>query len=203
MKHLNKIISLALIVFFIGMTSCSSDDDSVSDDMGSDQTAHAGEPHSYNFTITGGPLEGNYSGEIENDLVITELMLANYSAYMEINPNGRKDISLHIFDEDLIISGAFFYKNGNTENFGEEQTVDFSNMSFQFEPSAIRYNSIAGTVELSEVDFTNSVGINQTYNGLAAYKVTFDGTFMDIMEGDEVHISGTVKVNFPDNVNEL
>lgn len=203
MKTFNKITALLLIIFFIAMTSCSSDDDSSSNDMGGDQSMYAGQPHTYDFTITGGPIAGNYSGEIENDMIITELLLSNYSAYMDYSGNGQKNISLHIFKEDLIIGGAFFYKNGNTPDFGENYSSDVSSMNFQFEPSGIRYNSVAGTVELSEVDFTNSVGINEAYTGLAAYKVTFDGTFIGMLEGDEVHISGTVKVNFPEDVDQL
>ncbi|MGO3260393.1 MAG: hypothetical protein ACTIK4_03510 [Mesonia sp.] len=186
---------LFLILGF-AFTSCGSDDDANPSNSGGSQLEFAGNPHTYDFTITGGAIAGNYTGEIENDIVVTELLLANYSAFMQFG--NEKDISLHIFKEDLIIGGSFNYKNGGVGSLDNNS----SNLSFQFEPSAIRYNSMAGNVELLEIDFTNSLGINTAYNGLAAYEIVFNGTFVNALDGDEVQIEGSVKINFPENVEQ-
>lgn len=186
-------------LFLLLTLSCSSDDEPNPPNSEGNQLEFAGDPHTYDFTITGGEIEGNYSGEIENDLTVTELLLANYSAYMQ--SGNKKNISLNIFKEDLVIGGSFSYVNGSVGSLNNNDN-NASSLSFQFEPSAIRYNSISGSVQLSEVDFTNSLGINSAYEGLAAYQIIFNGTFVNAINGNEVQIEGTVKVNFPENVEQ-
>jgi len=163
MKFTKTIPYLILLLIVSFATGCGSDDDANPSNSGGSQLEFAGEPHTYDFTITGGSIAGNYTGEIENDIIVSELLLANYSAYIQFG--NEKNISLHIFKEDLIIGGSFNYINGGVGSLDNNS----SSLSFQFEPSAIRYNSIAGNVELLEIDFTNSLGINTAYNGLAAY----------------------------------
>lgn len=71
------------------MTSCASDDDTSTKETPGSQFEHAGKPHTYNSTISGGELDGkSFSGEIGNTLLFTEL--ANYSAYMDAVQNGQK-----------------------------------------------------------------------------------------------------------------
>ncbi|SEA35185.1 hypothetical protein [Psychroflexus halocasei] len=57
-------------------------------------------------------------------------------------------------------------------------------------------------LEFAEIDFTNSLGINTAYKGLAAYEIIFNGTFVNALNGIEVQIEGTLKVNFPENVEQ-
>ena len=114
----------------------------------------------------------------------------------------RKDIDLHIFNNNIVIEGGFFYKNGATKNFGDNNTSDFSDLRIHLDPPNVKYMSKTGTIALSEVDFTNSVGKNEAYAGLAAYKIIFNGSFVNFTDGEEVNIKGTVKVNFPTDVEQ-
>lgn len=206
MKIFKRMSFLVFLALSVVMTSCGSDDDGnpndPTDPSGS-QIENAGNPHTYEFTFTGGELDGETrSGAIADNFIITELLLANYSAYTNFNENGLKGIDLHIFNEDMIISGGLFYKNNQTRDFGEGNTIDFSDLRIQMESPNIKYSSKAGTIELTEIDFTNSLGINEVYAGLAAYKITFNGTFINFQNANEVNIKGTVKVNFPANVEQ-
>ncbi|SEA35076.1 hypothetical protein [Psychroflexus halocasei] len=196
MKYFKKTSYLILLIALSFLVGCTSDDDSNPSNPRGSQLEFAGDPHTYNFTITGGEIAGDYIGEIENDLTVTELLLANYSAYMQFG--NEKDISLNIFKENLIIGGSFNYANGTIGSLDNNA----SNLSFQFEPSAIRYNSVSGSMQLSEVDFTDSLGINTAYTGLAAYEISFNGTFINALNGSEVQIEGPIKVNFPENVEQ-
>lgn len=197
MKNFKTIPYLFLLLSLT--ISCSSDDDTNPTNSGGSQFEFAGDPHTYSFTITGGEIAGDYTGEIENDLTVTELLLANYSAYMQFG--NERSISLNIFKEDLIVGGSFNYINGAVGSLNSNDN-NASSLSFQFEPSAIRYNSASGSVQLSEIDFTNSLGINTAYTGLAAYEISFNGIFINAINGNEVQIEGSIKVNFPENVEQ-
>lgn len=192
-----------LLIAMLCIAGCKSDDDTGPEEPSGNQIENAGNPHTYEFTFTGGELDGETrSGAIVDNFIITELLLVNYSAYTNFNEDGLKGIDLHIFNDEMIISGGFFYKNNQTRGFGEGNTIDFSDLRIQMEAPNVKYSSKAGTIELTEIDFTNSLGINEVYAGLAAYTITFNGTFVNFLNGNEVNIKGTVKVNFPANVEQ-
>lgn len=200
---------LFLFTALIVMTGCSSDDSPTPNDPDdpditlSDQLPNAGNPHTYEFTFTGGHLGGEtISGEIANEMIITDLLLNNFSAYTE-HEVGRKVINFHILKEFISIGGEFYYQNGGINGFGDISEPDISSLSIQLSTPNVRYDSQSGTVSITELDFTDSVGINTYYAGLTACKITFNGTFMNFTDGDIADISGTIKLNFPENVLDL
>ncbi|MBF8148592.1 hypothetical protein ITJ86_01710 [Winogradskyella sp. F6397] len=196
---------LFLFTTLIVMTGCSSDDSSSNsdDDALTNLIPNAGNPHTYEFTVTGGQLDGEtISGEIANEMVVTELILANYAAYTEFDP-GKKVIAFHILNEIISIGGDFYYQNGGVNGFGSVSEDDASNLSIQLDTPNVRFDSQTGTVSISELDFTDSVGENIYYAGLTACKFTFNGSFINFVNGEEVEISGTIKLNFPEDVSEL
>lgn len=110
MKNFKTIPYLFLLLSLT--ISCSSDDDTNPTNSGGSQFEFAGDPHTYNFTITGGEIAGDYIGEIENDLTVTELLLANYSAYMQFG--NERSISLNIFKEALLLVAVLTILTGQS-----------------------------------------------------------------------------------------
>ncbi|PYE80134.1 hypothetical protein DFQ11_107106 [Winogradskyella epiphytica] len=79
----------------------------------------------------------------------------NYSNYS--NADNGKGIVLRIANDDIIISGMFFYdNNGNTAHLsdGSEDHDEVSHIILTINPpSTDAQNSLSGTVNLSNVKF--------------------------------------------------
>lgn len=214
MKNFQKTTYVIMLAFVALMASCSSDDGGNGNpnepNDPSVQLGNAGDPHAYDINITGGDFEQRHLvGEIENKLIVTDLALLECSTYN--NDGNLKSISFTLTISAVdspfaTLSGHFYFKDGDTKDLGDPYNFDEkkSSLIMQFFSNANRYASKSGSVNLSNVAFTD-VGMPDDqvlYDGFAAYDVSFDGTFFEIFGDDEdVNISGSFALNFPEEAN--
>lgn len=171
------------------LVACSSDDDN------NIKEPSQGSDHSYDITINPGSAnERHLKGTIKNSKN-DDGTINNFSLYT--NTANGKSVVLRLGNADILFSGLFFHdNNGHTTdltNGYEDDSDEQSRLIITLSPpSQEAYNSIAGTVNISEIN----KGISTAEGGVMGYTLNFDGQFEDLEE-QVVQIKGTVVVKIP------
>lgn len=189
-----------LLIALLSLTmGCTKNNDTNPDDP--DKKEIFGEPHSYQFTFTGGHYDGQtFSGEFENP---EDHLGGNSVVYVE-RSGDFIDISFFLENEEVSWGGDFLYHPSTkvTEELtlnpiysNNSSGADSSNFGITFKKEDVgafrNYLSLSGTMALAKVKLNN----NKVDGGLVSCEASFNGTFISTGQDDTVSVSGKIILN--------
>ncbi len=182
----SKYAALFVAFLVLSLVSCNKDDDSGTN-KNPNPPAASGD-HTYSFTVTGGPLNGEtFSGVIANELLAA--VSFSYENSQRITVTSGEDyiqgitftLSVHL--EDNIIQPL---------DIQDEGTHSVIMLNVPDENGNINYISTLGTISMSNLVLDTRFGVSY-----ASFNAVFDGTFENFILEESVSISGTFSIKQP------
>ncbi len=183
-----KIKYAVLFVGFmvISLVSCNKDDDNGT--SGNPNPPAATGVHAYNFTVTGGQLNGEtFSGSIANELLVA----ASFSY------ENSQNITVSYGEDET--QGTTFALSINLLNniiqpmdIQSEGSHSLITLHLPDENGNNSYLSTSGTISMSNLVVGTGFGVSY-----ASFDAVFDGTFKNFSTEESVGISGTFSIKQP------